>query len=114
MRRGQDQHRDIRPWRFMRGFDTTACSPACSGVVCASKSGSRRLDITHRNAAGYVRQEPIESVAEAAARSAKPVIAGLASGNGNSATHGAAADAAPVDVALETEHGLSHLPIVAN
>src|SRR5205823_13976147 len=86
--------------------------PAGIGARRADEAGAVGFDIADREAAGEVRQETIEGIADTAAHSAEPVILGLAV---QPAAGGAGLDVGPVDVAFEAEHprAAGALPVVA-
>src|SRR6185437_8168948 len=91
-------------------FEAAAEGPADFGIARPADAGDVGLDVAERGAAGHVRQEAAERVAEPPARGAQPVVARLTRRSGAGR---AAADVAPVDVAFEAEHGLVHLPVIA-
>src|SRR6185437_13450102 len=100
-----------RPRPGDRRFDAAAQCPAESGVVGAADAGDVGLDVAERRAAGDERQEAVEGITEAGARRAQPIVARFAD---RARARCTTANTGPVDVAFESEHGLAHLPVVAN
>src|SRR5690349_20916678 len=70
-----------------------------------------RADVAEREAAGHIGHEPVDGVADAAAHGREPGVAGLATWRAERKR--VALDAAPVDVAFETEDESAGLPVVA-
>src|SRR5581483_12138094 len=94
-------------------LEPAAGGPAGIGGVLAGKARHRGLEIAESGAAGHVRHEAVDGVADAAAHGGEPVVAERAGAAGADAARGAAAIVGPVDVAFEAEHQLVNLVIVA-
>src|SRR6516162_5319919 len=99
------------PIARQRHFDAAADGPAGVGRAGAWKSRSRSADIANGKAARHIGQNAAERIAGAAAHGREPAIAGAAAGAKCRAAR--AAQIRPIDIALETEHGVAELPIVA-
>jgi asparagine synthase (glutamine-hydrolysing) len=57
-----------------RGFDAATPGPAGLGRGRVGEASQRRLDVAEGRAAGHVRQETVERIADAAARGGEPVV----------------------------------------
>src|SRR5260370_22097415 len=86
--------------------------PAGMGDAAARKARPVSIDVAEREPAGEVRQEAIESIAHAPARSGKPVVARLATGRAQHRRR--PFDAGPVDVAFCADDRTGELPVVAD
>jgi len=75
------------------------------------KPGRRGADIAKRGAAGDERHEAAPGVAEPPAQCGQPAIAGLAAER--TRIVGRAVNARPIDVALDSDHRLVELIIIA-
>ncbi len=93
-------------------FEAGAGGPADAGFAGAQRQRiDRRLDVAECGAAGDVRHEPIEGVADAAARGGEPLVRGFA-GQAEAAV-GAALEVGPGDVALKAPDERTGLVVVA-
>src|SRR5450759_2205243 len=92
-----------------RRFEAAADGPAHFGVARVADAGDRRLDVAEGCAAGHVGHEAIEGIAETAAHGAEIIVARLAAG---SQAGRAAAEIGPIEITLDAEHRLAHLPVV--
>src|SRR6185437_10794451 len=97
-----------------RGFQPAAeCPPGfCFGQT--SEARLRRFDIADGETAGQVRHEAIKRITDASADGAEPVVARFAYGARADSRRRAALDVAPIDIALEAEDDLIHLPIITD
>src|SRR5712691_5669841 len=93
-------------------LEAGADRPARRGDAAGREARQGGIDVADREAAGEIRQEPVQGIAEAAAHGRQPVVARRAAGRAQSRRR--SPDVGPVDVALDAERGLAELPIVAD
>src|SRR6266851_4546325 len=93
-------------------LEAGADRPARRGDAAGREARQGGIDVADREAAGEIRQEPVQGIAEAAAHGRQPVVARRAAGRAQSRRR--SPDVGPVDVAFDAERGLAELPIVAD